>query len=42
MYGPHKAIYNRIIRGSRLGVFNKIFAAFSDEGGKCGQMIIDP
>ena len=25
-YGPHKTIYNRFIRWSRLGVFNKIFA----------------
>ena len=26
-YGPHKTIYNRFIRWSRLGVFNNIFAA---------------
>ena len=26
-YGPHKTIYNRFIRWSRMGVFNKIFAA---------------
>ena len=26
-YGPHKTIYNRIIRWSRLGAFNKNFAA---------------
>ena len=25
-YGPHKRIYNRFIRRSRLGVFNRIFA----------------
>ena len=25
--GPHKMIYNRFIRSSRLGVFNPIFAA---------------
>ena len=25
-YGPHKTIYNRFIRWSRLGVFNRIFA----------------
>ena len=24
-YGPHKTIYNRFVRWSRLGVFNKIF-----------------
>ena len=28
-YGPHKTIYNRFIRWSRLGVFNKIFAALA-------------
>jgi putative transposase len=27
--GPHKTIYNRFIRWSRLGVFNKIFAALA-------------
>jgi transposase len=26
-YGPPKTIYNRLIRWSRLGAFNKIFAA---------------
>ena len=25
-YGPHTTIYNRFIRWSRLGVFNRIFA----------------
>jgi putative transposase len=25
-YGPHKTIYNRFIRWSRMGVFNRIFA----------------
>lgn len=24
-YGPHKTIYNRFVRWSRLGVFNRIF-----------------
>jgi putative transposase len=33
-YGPHKTIYNRFIRWSRLGVFNKIFAALAHKGGK--------
>ena len=28
-YGPHKTIYNRFIRWSRLGVFNKIFASLA-------------
>ena len=31
-YGPHKTIYNRFIRWSRLGVFNRIFAGLAAEG----------
>lgn len=31
-YGPHKTIYNRSIRWSRLGVFNRIFAELSAKG----------
>lgn len=40
-YGPHKTIYNRFIRWSRLGVFNRIFAALAAKGGKPGQLMID-
>jgi putative transposase len=40
-YGPHKTIYNRFIRGSRLGVFNKIFAALGTKGGKTDSLMID-
>ncbi|WP_244546507.1 IS5 family transposase [Bosea sp. OK403] len=40
-YGPHKTIYNRFIRWSRLGVFNKIFAALAATGGKPDQLMID-
>ena len=40
-YGPHKTIYNRFIRWSRLGVFNKIFAGLSARGGKPDQLMID-
>jgi transposase len=32
-YGPPKTIYNRFIRWSRLGVFNKIFAALAAKAG---------
>ncbi|PCJ44047.1 MAG: hypothetical protein COA81_02925 [Alphaproteobacteria bacterium] len=28
-YGPHKTLYNRFIRWSEMGVFNKIFIALS-------------
>lgn len=40
-YGPHKTIYNRFIRWSRMGVFNAIFAALSAKGGKSDQLMID-
>jgi putative transposase len=40
-YGPHKTIYNRFIRWSRLGVFNNIFAALAGKGGKAEQIMID-
>ena len=40
-YGPHKTIYNRFIRWSRLGVFNRIFAALAAKGGKTDQLMID-
>jgi transposase len=40
-YVPHKTIYNRFIRWSRLGVFNKIFAGLSAKGGKPDQLMID-
>ena len=40
-YGPHKTIYNRFIRWSRLGVFDKIFAGLAAQGGKPDQLMID-
>ena len=40
-YGPHKTIYNRFIRWSRLGVFNRIFAALAAQGGKPDRLMID-
>jgi transposase len=30
-YGPHKTLYNRFIRWSRLGVFGRIFAGLAGE-----------
>src|SRR5664280_2119347 len=33
-YGPHKTVYNRFVRWSRLGVFNKIFAELARKAGK--------
>ena len=40
-YGPHKTIYNRFVRWSRLGVFNKIFAALAAKGPRPKQLMID-
>ena len=40
-YGPPKTLYNRFIRWSRLGVFDRIFAALAGEGPKPERMMID-
>ena len=40
-YGPHKTIYNRFIRWSRLGVFNRIFAELVGKAGEPDQVMID-
>ena len=40
-YGPHKTIYNRFVRWSRLGVFNKIFAELARTAGKPARLMID-
>jgi transposase len=33
-YGPHKTLYNRFVRWSRMGVFSRIFAALAGEAGE--------
>ena len=40
-YGPHKTLYNRFIRWSRLGVFDRIFAALASEGPKPERIMLD-
>ena len=40
-YGPHKTIYNRFIRWSRLGVFNRILAKLAGMAGTPDQVMID-
>ena len=40
-YGPHKTLYNRFIRWSRLGVFDGIFSALAGEGPKPERIMID-
>jgi len=40
-YGPHKTIYNRFIRWSRMGVLNKIFAALAAASDADDVLMID-
>jgi transposase len=40
-YGPHKTIYNRFVRWSRMDVFNRIFSELSAKGGKPDRLMID-
>jgi len=40
-YGPHKTLYDRFIRWSRLGVFDRIFANLAGEGPKPERLMID-
>jgi transposase len=40
-YGSHKTLYNRFVRWSKMGVFNKIFAALVKEGGVPDRLMID-
>lgn len=40
-YGPHKTLYNRFVRWSRMGVFDAIFATLAGAAGEPEQLIID-
>lgn len=40
-YGPHKTLYNRFVRWSRLGVFDRIFNGLVVEGGRPDTLMID-
>lgn len=40
-YGPHKTLYNRFVRWSRMGVFNRIFRALAGEQGTPDRLMID-
>ena len=33
VYGPHKTLYNRFVRWSRTGIFDRIFANLAAESG---------
>lgn len=41
VYGPHKTLYNRFVRWSRMGVFDRIFAALAAEDGPPDRLMID-
>ena len=40
-YGPHKTLYNRFIRWSRLGVFDRISAGLAGAAGEPDRLMID-
>ena len=40
-YGPYKTLYNRFIRWSRMGIFNRIFSALAGKGGEPDRLMID-
>ncbi|GBR04098.1 IS5 family transposase [Acetobacter oeni] len=40
-YGPHKTLFNRFICWSRLGVFDRIFAALTEQAGRSKRLMID-
>nr|WP_194300416.1 IS5 family transposase [Acetobacter farinalis] len=40
-YGPQKTLYNRFIRWSRLGVFDWIFVALTEQAGRSKRPMID-
>jgi len=41
VYGPHKTLYNRFVRWSRMGLFDRIFANLAAEGGPPDRLMID-
>ncbi len=40
-YGPHKTLYNRFVRWSRMGVFNRILSALAGEADVPDRLMID-
>lgn len=40
-YGPHKTLFNRFVRWSLMGVFDRIFAGLAGEGPKPERIMID-
>jgi transposase len=40
-YGPHKTLYNRFVRWSRMGVFNRIFSELAGKEKMPDRLMID-
>jgi transposase len=40
-YGPHKTLYNRFVRWTRMGVFSRILTALAEEADTPDRLIID-
>ena len=40
-YGPHKTLYNRFMRWSRMAVFDRIFTGLAGAGPKPERILID-
>jgi transposase len=40
-YGPHKTLYNRFVRWSKRGIFNRIFTALAGKAGMPERLMID-
>ena len=40
-YGSHKTLYNRFVRWSRMGVFNRLFAELAGQAGVPDRLMID-
>ncbi|PYD46392.1 hypothetical protein C3920_15505 [Novacetimonas pomaceti] len=40
-YGPHKTLYNRFIRRSCQGVFDRIFVVLTEQAGRLKRLMID-
>lgn len=41
VYGPHKTLYNRFVRWSRMGVFDRIFSGLVANSGEPDTVMID-
>ncbi len=41
VYGPHKTLYNRFVRWSEAGVFDRIFAALAGDSDATHTVMID-